>query len=314
MVDFDSIKGSNSKVALYPQPKGVIQFIGGFISGSFPEVSFRHLFQDLYDQGYSLIVYHFSFNPLQFNHWSVAIEILEDLYQVRFQIIKQLFCSTASEQQLDFYGNDANYFWLGYSLGCKYILLLEILSNDHDNFQRRNEILRLCLREEYLQKTYPDISRADSVRESVINKISEILGSPYQLNPFIKDQPSLLLAPEINNTFEIFNTTISPFKYLDFPSREEIQCLIRNSTDFFNLMGLISFDRDIIARDDVDFLQCQLQNKAFQPVLHQVLEGTHSKPLETDVENLVCCIDLILQELKQRQRFGVSKAVQCEEN
>ena len=312
MVDFEFIKGSNSKVAFHPEPKGVIQFIGGFISGSCPQVSFRHLFQDLYDQGYSLVIYHFPFNPLQFNHWSVAIEILEDLYKVRLEIIKKLFCSTASEQKLDFYADDSNYFWLGYSLGCKYILLLEILSNDHDNFQRRNEILKFCLREEYLQKTYPDISRADIVRESVINKISEILGSPYQLNPFIKDQPSLLLAPEINNTFEIFDITISPFKYLDFPSREEIQCLIRNSTDFFNLMGLISFDRDTIAKDDVDFLQCQLRNKAFQPFLHKVLEGTHNKPLETNVENLVCCIDLILQELKQRQCFGISKAVQCE--
>lgn len=190
--------------------------------------------------------------------------------------------------------------------------------NDHDNFQQRDEILRVCLREEYLQKTYQDISRADSLRESVINKILEILGSSYQLSPliktFIKDQPSLLLAPEINNTFEIFNTTISPFKYLDFPSREEIQCLIRNSTDFFNLMGLISFDRDTITKDDVNFLKGKLQNKAFQPFLHQILEGTHNKPLETNVDNLVCCIDLILQELKQRQRFGVSKAVKCEEN
>ncbi len=314
MVDFESIKGSNSKVAFHPQPTGIIQFIGGFPSGSFPESYFQYLFQYLFAKGYSLIVYQFPFNPFQFNHWSVALRILEDLYQARFEIIKQLFCTTVSEQQLNFYTDDRNYFWLGYSLGCKYILLLEILSNDHDNFQRRNEILKLCLREEYLQKTYPDISRADSVRESVINKISEILGSPYQLNSFIKDQPSLLLAPEINNTFEIFNVTISPFKYLDFPSREETQCLIRNSTDFFNLMGLISFDRDKIARDDVNFLQRQLQNRTFQPVLHQILEGTHDKPLETNVENLACCVDLILQELKQRQRFGVSKAVRCEEN
>lgn len=312
MVIFDSIKGSNSKVAFHPEPKGVIQFIGGFISGSFPQVSFRHLFQDLYEQGYSLVVYHFPLNPLQFNHWSVASEILEDLYKVRFQIIKQLFCSTASEQQLDFYADDANYFWLGYSLGCKYILLLEILSDDHDEFQRRDMVLSSCLTAEDLKKTQQDIERADCFRDLAIDTISELLDRKCQIEPFIKDQPSLLLAPEINNTFEIFNITTSPFKYLDFPSQDEIQCLIRASTEILNLMGLISFDRDKIARDDVNFLQCQLRNKAFQPFLHEVLDGTHNKPLETNVENLVCCIDLILQELKQRQCFGVSKAVQCE--
>ena len=66
-------------------------------------------------------------------------------------------------------------------------------------------------------------------------------------------------------------------------------------------MGLISFDQDTIARDDVNFLKCQLQNRVFQPFLHEVLPGTHNKPLETNVESLVSCIDLILQELRQRQ-------------
>ncbi|MDJ0898499.1 MAG: DUF1350 family protein [Xenococcus sp. MO_188.B8] len=300
MVNFDSIKGSNTKVAFHPHPKGVIQFIGGFISGSFPEVSFRYLFQDLYEQGYSLVVYHFPFNPFQFNHWSVAIDILEDLYKVRFQIIKQLFCTTVTDRQLNFYANDSNYFWLGYSLGCKYILLLEILSDDHDEFQRRDRVLSSCLREEELKKTQQDIERADCCRDLAIDRISELVGRRCQISPFVKDQPSLLLAPEINNTVEVANQHIGLFSFWDFPSRDQIQCLISKSREIFNLMGLISFKEDTIAEDDVNFLECQLQNRAFQPFLHKPLPGTHNTPLETN-ENLVSCIDVILQELRQRQ-------------
>ena len=311
MVNFDSIKGSNTKVAFHPQPKGIIQFIGGFISGSFPQIFGRHLFQQLYDQGYSLVVYHFPFHPFQFNHWSVAIEILKDLYKVRFEILKQLFCSTASKQKLDFYADDTNYFWLGYSLGCKYILLLEILSDDHNQFQRRNELLSSCLTQDDLKKTQKDTTIADKYRELASQNISELLGSSCQINPFIKDQPSLLLAPEINNTVQLGNNPISLFSFWDFPNLDEIQCLITGSTEIFNLMGLISFAQDTIAQDDVNFLKCQLQNREFQPFLHKVFEGTHNKPLERNVENLVSCINLILQELKQRQSQGIATPVQC---
>lgn len=186
-------------------------------------------------------------------------------------------------------------------MGCKYILLLEILSDDYHQFERRDDILSSCLSEKDLQQTKQDIAKADRYRQVTIDKILELIGK-CEINPFIKDQPSLLLAPEINNTFEILNLTISPFKHLDFPNREQIQCLISNSNKIFNLMGLISFAQDTIARDDVDFLNHQLQNRTLKAFLHQEFSGTHNTLLEPNVENLVCCIDLILQELKQRQR------------
>ncbi|MEM8674816.1 MAG: DUF1350 family protein [Cyanobacteria bacterium P01_G01_bin.67] len=301
MVDFDSIKGSNTKVAFHPQPKGVIQLIGGFPSGSFPEKYFRFLLQHLYDQGYSLLVYSFPFNPFQFNHWSVALESLEDLYQVRCAIINQLFCTTASQQQLDFYTSDRNYFWLGYSLGCKYILLLEILGDYSDQSQRRHEILESCLRAECLPEIEQNLIKVDQARELAKNRISELLGRPCDFNPFIRDQPSLLLAPEINNTFEILNLTFSPFKYFTFPSQEEIQCLINNSTEIFNLMGLISFQEDTIASDDVDFLVVELQSRSSEAFLHKVFPGQHDAPLvEFQIDDLAFHIDHIFQELRQR--------------
>ena len=304
MISIESIENSNTKVAFHPEPKGVIQFIGGFISGSFPEVSFRYLLQDLYEKRYSIVVYHFPFNQFQFNHWSVAIDILEDLYKVRFQIIKQLFCSRATDQILDFYARDTNYFWLGYSLGCKYIVLLEILSNDRSQFQRRSNILSSCLREEVLTQIEQDIERADKSRKLAENNISNLLRSKYQISPFIRDKPSLLLAPEINNTVEIFNKLITLFAFWDSPNKEQIQCLIKQSTDLFNLMGLISFKEDNIAADDVDFLDAQLKKRTILPFLHQTLDGTHDKPLESDIDDLVFYIDSLLLQLQQRQSKG----------
>lgn len=299
-IDFDSIKGSNTKVAFHPQPQGVIQFIGGFPSGSFPEHYFKYLFQHLYDRGYSLLVYSFPFNPFQFNHWSVALEILTDLYRVRATIIKQLFCTIASQQQLDFYTSDRNYFWLGYSLGGKYILLLEILSDYCHQLQRRNEILTSCLRAECLPEIEQNLTKVDRTRELAKDEISELLGRPCDFNPFIRDQPSLLMAPEINNTFEILNSTFSPFKYFTFPSQEEIQCLINNSTEIFNLMGLISFQSDTIARDDVDFLVGELQSRSSEAFLHQVLPGQHDAPLKFHTDDLAFHIDRIFKKLRQR--------------
>lgn len=302
MVDFESIKGSNTKVAFHPQPKGVIQFIGGFVSGSFPQICFRHLLPHLYEQGYSLIVYNFPFNPFQFNHWSVAIKILADLYLVRLEVVKQLFCSTATREQLAFYADDRNYLWLGYSLGAKYILLLEILSDDYNQFQRRDQVLSSCLSASELKQTKEDIKEADHERQSTIDSISELIGDQCHISPFIKDQPSLLIAPEINNTVQIANNHISLFSFWDFPSREQIQCLIENSTEIFNLMGLISFTEDTIARDDVIFLKSQLQTKAFQPLLHEDLPGNHNELTNANnIEHLVSHIYAIFHELKLRQ-------------
>jgi hypothetical protein len=57
---------SRSWVAIHPQPKGVIQFIGGAFFGTFvPTFFYRGLLSFLYNQGYTIIVLPFSFT---FNH------------------------------------------------------------------------------------------------------------------------------------------------------------------------------------------------------------------------------------------------------
>ena len=320
MMKFHSIKikGGKNKIAsvvFHPKPKGIIQFIGAFVFGSFPECPYKYLFQHLYDKDYSIIVYRFPFQPLNFCHLPVAIKLLSDLYHVRIEIIKKLFCNEVTDQ-LEFYANDANYFWLGHSLGCKYILLLEILSYDDSkpkDAERRDEVLRSCLREKYLSHINKDITETDKTRQVVVDEITKLLKKPYPLSPFIRDQPSLLLAPEISNTVQIFNIPIRPSSGLGFPNRHETKRLIEHSTELFNLIGLISFNLDGIARDDVDFLECQLRTRKFRHFLHKVFLGWHFEPQGIYIENLVSCMDLILQELRQRQRQGIAHPVQCED-
>ena len=117
---------------------------------------------------------------------------------------------------------------------------------------------------------------ADNNREVVVDEISK----------FIRDQPSLLLAPEISNTVQIFNIPIRPSSRLGFPNRHETKCLIEHSTELFNLIGLISFNLDGIARDDVDFLECQLRTRKFRHFLHKVFLGWHFEPQGIYIENL----------------------------
>lgn len=309
MLNFNSIQGTSLKIAYNPNPKGIIQFVGAFVFGSFPENSYKYLFQYLYKQGYSIIIHRFPFNLFQFEHFPVAIELLTNLYKARVKIIEKL--KEIYPKQLDFYVNDANYFWLGHSLGCKYILLLEILS-DSDK-KRRNQILELSLRSEHQYELYNAIEKLDLEREQAELLIGRILNRPYKMGSyFIRDQPSLLLAPEFNNTIQLLNLSFRPSSRFGFPNRQEMKSLIEKSTELFKLMSLISFNLDGLAYDDVDYLKDQLQLRGFLPFLHKVFFGGHFEPQGLHLEQLALCIDLILQELRKRQQQGASKTVQCE--
>jgi hypothetical protein len=137
-------KLSNSQVVLHPNPKGIIQFIGSFIFGSFPVRAYKYLHHYLFAQGYSLILYRFPLNPIQFNHWEVSFSLLKEQYLLKTEIIKALKEENQPDDVINTYSNPANYLWLGHSLGCKYIILLEISSNEPT---RRIQILRECLDE-----------------------------------------------------------------------------------------------------------------------------------------------------------------------
>lgn len=306
-------KFSHSWVAINPNPKGIIQFIGSFVFGSFPINSYKHLFQNLFEQGYTIFVFRFPFTPLKFDHWQVATELLKEEYALRVEIIKFLIENRKiSHQNLEIYLKDTNYYWLGHSLGCKYIALLEILSNYS---AQRDFILHTSLGVRYDDKLISLINSVDIAREKAEQKISKLLNKSIELSKyFIQNQPSILLAPEISNTVSINKTNIpktkplSKLELLVSPNARETKLMIAESKNLFNLTAIISFSQDFIARDDINFLCKQLSLKPIYPPLHKELFGWHLDPNAVEIRHLGVCINQLFAELKTR--INICKA--CE--
>jgi Protein of unknown function (DUF1350) len=275
--NFIHLKDSRSKIALHPNPKGIIQFIGSFVLGSFPIWAYKSLNQYLYDQGYSLIIYRFPCNPIQLDHWEVSIKLYEE--QINFSRDMLHTSEDKFGEILSIYLDPKNYLWVGHSLGCKFIILLEILSLEP---KRRMELLKQCLNPVSLLK---------------YEKLSKKLPSNLINSKFIRDQSSIFLAPEISNTVRLLsgqrmsNTKTSP-------NQRETECLIRGSKELFNLTGIVSFNWDWIAEDDVAFIQDQLKTKTLQPPLSLEMSGGHFEPLSLHIEELGHNIDKSFEKLK----------------
>jgi hypothetical protein len=288
---------SHTQVALHPNPKGIIQFIGSFIFGSFPAWSYKYLHEYLFAQGYSLILYRFPLNLLQFNHWEVALELLKEQYNLKVEIIKFLKQEHQSDNVLNIYLNPTNYLWLGHSLGCKYIILLEILSNEP---KKRSQILQKCLNKDFdkLINEINSIEPARQTSEAAIHQLVPQTKSSSQV--FIRNQPSVLLAPEISNTVRFIKSKWRISNPWTNPNQKQTECLIRSSKELFNLTGIISFNLDGIAEDDVDFLVEQIKQRSFQHYLYKELQGWHFEPLSIYIENLGTAIVNLFDELQHR--------------
>jgi hypothetical protein len=281
---------SFSWVAIHPNPKGVIQFIGGAFFGTFPTVFYRYFLQTLFEEGYTIIALPFRFS---FRHWSIAIELLAEQKILRHHLTE---ASKKLGYQSNVYQQENNYFWLGHSLGCKYISLLEFLSNE-----RWKDTVNSCVRE-------PD-------NQLIINLVTD------SDSPSIFDQPSLLIAPDISDT-----ESAIPVKFIAQildrmglgvkPTRKETQCLIERS-NLFNLTALISFDKDTLAGSETDisksvkiqeesdvlWLINELKKKPL-PILHQELKGKHLEPLGIRIQNYIIHLnpfDKFIEAIKDRQ-------------
>lgn len=82
-------------------------FIGGNLFGSFPTIAYSHLLKSFFEFGYTVIAIPI---PFGFNHGSIAKKIVNESKRI---------CSSLS------YSDNIPHFWVGHSLGCKYIALLE---------------------------------------------------------------------------------------------------------------------------------------------------------------------------------------------
>lgn len=264
---------SFSWVAVHPQPKGVIQFIGGTFFGTFPTVFYRNLLKELFADGYTIVALPFRFS---FRHWPIALSLLQEQ-----EILRKELTEVAKKLgwESDIYQERSSYFWVGHSLGCKYIALLEFLSDA--NWQN---IANLCYGKDENRQ----------IQKLISNSSIEI--------PSIKGQPSLLIAPDISNT-----ESAIPIRSLAMlldklglgvrPTRAETQCFIASSS-LFNLTALISFNRDDIAgsvtdidkslelqkNSDVLWLVEQLKARDL-PVLTREIEGNHLAPISLKTDN-----------------------------
>ena len=254
---------SFSWVILHPQPKGVVQFIGGAFFGTFPNIFYRYLLKQIYLEGYTVVAFPFRFT---FRHWSVAISLLREQ-----QALQTLLAQRAKELGYDptIYGQSNQYQWLGHSLGCKYIALLELLAGwSDDKVQIERQIQR---------KT----KRSDA-------QIKQIKQSVRGLSISIKDQKSLLMAPDIGNTQDAIKLPLLS-ELLDsiglgvLPTKQETFDLIEES-NLFNLAKMISFNKDKIAGSEKAPLTpdntVQMLIKILGDKLkHKEIEGKHLRPL-----------------------------------
>jgi hypothetical protein len=269
-------------IADNPQSDKIIQFIGSFIFGSCPLNSYKYLLEFLYQKGYSLIIYRFPFNPFGFNHWQISFQLLKQQYQAREYLIKK-FHKLNDSHSVNKYLDNNNYSWLGHSLGCKYLILLEILSPR--DFEQTKFLLKECQVKE--EKLINQIKNLETTREKINKSLTDLLNQKVDIKPFILDQKTIFLAPEISNTVGFLGLNFQPTDFFVFPNRGQTKCLVKNSQNLFNLTKIIAFKFDNIARDDVNFLGSEISKKTGNQNIVTKLWGWHFEPLSIYIEDIV---------------------------
>ena len=173
-------------VAEHPEAIGTIEFLGGALFGSLPNVSYSYFLNYFYDRGFTIVTAPFR---LGLNHEQIAREIHSDRQRV-FDTLNPIHKTLPR-------------YWIGHSLGCKYIILLETA------------------------------------------------GEEEETEFFLKDQPSILIAPDMSDTYDAVKIGVIA-KYLDdigqgvSPNRVATTAKLAASKRF-NLTAIISFDLDNIA-------------------------------------------------------------------
>ena len=151
--------------------------------------------------------------------------------------------------------------------------------------------------------------------------------SPITSKKSITDQPAIFIAPEIYGTRDSSGATIPGFEI--FPTGKETLCLIKQTTDYFNLTALIEFDRDEISQDDVQALKAEFATRPInQPdkLIYQKFPGcdlkikllsslfSHLRPTSNYVKPLASCIAKMLNELTKRANSDYEpQKVKCED-
>lgn len=303
---------SCSWVAIHPKPKGIIQFIGGALFGTFPTIFYDFFLKKLFAEGYTIIALPFRFT---FDHWSVSLQLLREQYVVRKALIEEI---KRLQYDTKVYLEDKNYRWVGHSLGCKYIILLELLSTFEDLSDlsivasKPQALINNSEWEKIWSEHKPKVKseqesqakiekQLNNLKDKVKDIYDEWLGIKKAIAKlvedqvslkglFIRDQPSLLIAPDISDTSSAI-PIVSLAKLAERlgwgakPTKEQTQHLIEASS-LFSLTSIISFQKDMIAGNlensagdsDVAWLARALKAKGGNNRIEQIPNAYHLEP------------------------------------
>ncbi len=242
---------SESWVSQPPNPIGVVEFYGGEGFGLFPTTSYAYFLESLYAAGYAVI--------------AVPVDFGSDHYRIAYRLLVERDQVNAYLPQL----RGLPHFWVGHSVGCKFIGLLEALTEGETNTFK-------------LPSGYEDLP--------------PIRG--------ILDEPSLLMAPDISDTsaaipVPFIANLLNAVGLGIRPTRVQTQQLIEND-DLFNLTAIVSFANDTIAgnaagdpaKSDVAWFIQTLSQRQDGFLLHQEIPGKHMEPSGIECDGSLYRLDL----------------------
>ena len=239
---------SDHWAALHPEPRGVVQFIGGAFFGTSPNlssplmglslfdlspiVSYHYLLQQVFCRGYTIV----ALRPhMAFEHWAIAEQLLEKQQKLPAQLAEE---AERLGYLTHIYQEPQSYLWIGHSLGGKYITLLRFLSLERKDLRARDNS----------QLSFP-----------------------------VEEQPALLIAPCFQPP-----ALISPYIR---PTQDETRHLLLK-IGLNSPMAMISFHQDFTAGNltyqlgDVYWLYEQLtQKREKNVVICEEILGNHYQPI-----------------------------------
>lgn len=266
---------SHSWVAIHPNPKGVIQFIGGAFFGTFPTVFYRSVLQDLFEAGYTIVALPFRFT---LRHWPIALSLLEEHYTIRRSLIDEITKQAKYRNyQYQIYFNSANYVWVGHSLGCKYIVMLEVLNDGLEAVARHAN--RCGIERSQLAPIQTALEQLSQQLQQLEQDVQTWTGESIDFgDPGIKDEASLLMAPAIADLdaaipLRSLRHLLNRLGVQVLPTVEQTHQLMALSRSF-NLTYLIQFQHDQVAR-----ATCDRFSTTLSPAQWVQLAGHHLTPL-----------------------------------
>lgn len=310
---------SHSWVALHPKPQGVIQFVGGAFFGTFwPMLFYRSLLQRLFNDGYTIVILPFNFT---FDHYAEAGFLIREQYEIMPELVRR---SIFAGYEYEAYLSDESFSWLGHSIGCKYIALLEALgalpligesnnpkyadnvenlrkfidsvvksANPKDSLEKINGKVKSIVTDLLILISDLEIKRkeAEKLIEYYIRRqpnCNQLQDNIKITSIFIKNQPSLLLAP-VNTGLDSaiprpFSDIVIRLGFNVKPTKEETFALIKEG-DLFNLMGLTAFKKDKLAATTCEWFEDRFKKPP--EGFRENLKGGHLRPLGIQLGNFI---------------------------